>query len=172
MFSIIRASQKLMPEVVKILNSTYFLFKDLLTDPKDLQEHHVDEAWIARNFPKREFFLARVDGEYVGFISYQNLQSYAYIGYLYIEKKYFRRGFGRSLMNFVEMRAKLDNLPEIWLFVLNKANWARQAYNRMGFEVMATTAEDIFAFDEKLKEYYETGNILLRKIISPSNQDK
>ncbi|MHA1745334.1 MAG: GNAT family N-acetyltransferase [Promethearchaeota archaeon] len=172
MFSIIRASQKLMPEVVKILNSTYFLFKDLFTDPADLQEHHVDEAWIAQNFPIREFFLARVDGEYVGFISYQNLKSYAYIGYLYIRKGFFRRGFGRNLMHFVEMRAKLDKLPEIWLFVHNKAEWARQAYNRMGFEVMATTAEEIFVIDEKLKEYYETGNVLVRKIISPLNQDK
>ena len=143
MFSIIRASQNLMPEVVKILNSTSFLFKDLFSDPADLQEHHVDEAWIVRNFPKREFFLARVDGEYVGFISYQNLQTYAYIGYLYIRNGFFRRGFGRNLMNFVEMRAKLDKLPEIWLFVNNHANWARQAYDRMCFEIMATTAEDI-----------------------------
>ena len=165
MFSIIRASQQLMPEVVKILNSTYFLFKDLFTDPADLQEHHVDEAWIARNFPKREFFLARVDGEYVGFVSYQNMASYAYVGYLYIQNGFFRKGYGKNLMNFVERNVNLDKLPEIRLFVNEKADWARQAYLRMGFEIIASSLEEILAIDENLKEYYETGNILVRKVL-------
>lgn len=176
MFSIIRASRALMQEVVSILNSTYVLYKDLFTDPADLSEHHVDKTWIARNFPKREFYLARVDGEYVGFISYQMLKSdpvpYAYIGYLYIKKGFFRRGFGRNLIHFVEMKAKLDKLPEIRLFVNEKADWARQAYNHMGFEIMASSPEAIFAIDENLKEYYETGNILVRKVLSLPGQTK
>ena len=96
--------------------------------------------------------------------------SYAYIGYLYIKHGYFQRGFGRNLMNFVVMKAKLENFSEIRLFVNEKADWARQAYDRMGFKIMASTPEAIFAIDENLKPYYETGNILVHKVLPRPNQ--
>ena len=168
MISIIRASLSLMGEIRNIINSNYHMYKEILLIQEDHNEHFVNEQWVEQNFPNREFYLVREDGEYVGMVSYQNLGDFAYIGYFYIKFGYHRKGYGRKIMQFLEMRAKSDQLNEIRLFVNKSADWAEKAYESMGFKPLSSNKQEILSMNEGLlTKYYEEGQTLLFKTLPP-----
>jgi len=168
MLSIIRASFSLMDEIREIINSNYHLYEKILLIPGDHNEHFVNEQWAEQNFPIREFYLARDNGEYVGMASYQNLGDFAYIGYLYIKFGFHRKGYGRRIMQFLEMKAKSEQLSEIRLFVNDSADWAEKAYISMGFQELTSNKQEIISMNRGiLSKYYEKGQTLLLKTLSP-----
>ena len=168
MISIIRASPSLMGEIRDIINSNYQMYKEILLIPEDHNEHFVNERWVDQNFPIREFYLAREKKEYVGMASFQNLGDFAYIGYFYIKFGYHRKGYGRKIMQFLEMRAKSDQLKEIRLFVNKSADWAEKAYKSMGFKALSSNKQEILLMNDGiLKKYYEEGQTLLFKTMTP-----
>lgn len=173
MISIIRASLSIMGEIRDIINSNYQMYKDILLIPEDHNEHFVNEQWIEQNFPIREFYLARENGEYVGMASYQNLGDFAYIGYFYVKFGYHRKGYGRNIMRFLEMRAKSNQLNEIRLFVNKSADWAEKAYKSMGFKPFSSDKQEILSMNQGIfKKYYEEGQTLLFKTLPPLKPTK
>ena len=157
-----------MNEVREILNGNYYLYKDIIENPVDLKEHYVDQSWVDNNFQKREFYLARDEGKYVGFASYQNLGKFGYIGYLYIKKGFHRKNYGRGLMNFLEMRCMQDNIRSLRLLTNQKATWANDAYLSMGFKIISKDKEEIFSMDDGvMKEFYEENSLYWEKILHP-----
>ncbi len=168
MFSIIRASISLMDEIREIINSNYKLYEQILLIPEDHNEHFVNKQWAEQNFPNREFYLVRDNKEYVGMGSYQNLGDFAYIGYFYIKFGFHRKGYGKRIMQFLEMRAKTDQLKEIRLFVNKSADWAENAYISMGFKPLSSDKQEILLMNNGiLKKYYEEGQTLLFKTLPP-----
>jgi len=168
MISIIRASLSLMGEIRDIINSNYQMYKKILLIPEDHNGHFVDEQWIEQNFPIREFYLARENGEYVGMASYQNLGDFAYIGYFYVKFGYHQKGYGKNIMQFLEMRAKSDQLKEIRLFVNKSADWAEKAYKSMGFKPLSSDKQEILSMNKGIfAKYYEEGQTLLFKTLPP-----
>ncbi len=166
MISIIRASRILMREVATIINSNFALYQNIISNSKDLQNHQIDEAWIAQNYPIREFYLARTNGNYIGMVSYQHLPPVAYVGYLFIKAGYYRQGYGKTLMQFIKLRAKLDKLDRICLFTNPKAVWAMDAYRSMAFDIITTEKADIMTFEGGiLRDFYEEGSVLFQKYI-------
>jgi ribosomal protein S18 acetylase RimI-like enzyme len=167
MFNIIRAPLELMDEVRTCINSNYDLYEKIV-DPVDLAEHQVDKIWAERNYKIREFYLAREDHKYVGTASYQKLGSFAYIGYFYIKNGFQRQGFGRVLMNFMEMRTLMDNVTDLRLFANAKSQWALNFYERLGFNIAWRKKEDILALDNGImKPFYEENSNFLQKILIP-----
>jgi len=166
MISIIRASISLMDEIREIINSNYQMYEKILLIPEDHDEHFVSKEWAEQNFPDREFYLAREEQKYVGMGSYQN--HFAYIGYFYIKFGYHRKGYGRNIMQFLEMRAKSDQLKEIRLFVNKSADWAEKAYKSMGFRVLSSNTQEILSMNDGIfKKFYEEGQTLLFKTMPP-----
>lgn len=164
----IRASFSLMDEIREIINSNYHMYEKILLIQEDHNEHFVNEQWAEQNFPIREFYLARDNGEYVGMASYQNLGNFAYIGYFYIKFGFHRKGYGRRIMQFLEMKAKSEQLNEIRLFVNDSADWAENAYKSMGFQEKSSNKTEILLMNQGiLSKYYEEGQTLLVKTLSP-----
>ena len=167
-FSRIRASHSLMGEVKEIINSNFYLYKDIIVHPEDISEHQVDDTWVEKNFPMREFYLARDQGEYVGTISYQKLGTFAYIGYLFIKEGYYRQGYGKRLIQFLHMRTYQDNITDIRLFSHSKAPWAINAYLKMGFTILSSDETEICTLDEGIMSpFYEADHIFLQKVLPP-----
>ncbi len=167
-FSVIRASRTLMGEVKEIINSNFYLYKDIIVHPEDISEHQVDDTWVEKNFPMREFYLARDQGEYVGTVSYQKLGTFAYIGYLFIKKGYHRQGYGKRLIQFLHMRLYQDSILDLRLFSNNKAKWAIDAYLKMGFTILASDETEICALDGGVMQpFYEANHMCLQKILPP-----
>jgi len=167
MFTVIRASQSLMGEVRACINSNFDLYKDIV-DPVDLPEHFVDEAWAERNWDIREFYLARDSDakQFVGMGSYQNLGEFAYVGYFYFKPEFQRRGYGRALMNFLEMRAKYDSLADLRLFCHPQSTWAVEFYTRLGFQVLTADKTEILAMHEGvMAPFYEQDALFLQKLL-------
>ena len=171
MLSIIRASLSLMDEIRDIINSNYQMYEKILLNPDDHNEHFVDEQWAEQNFQIREFYLIRENGKYVGMTSYQNfgdMGDFAYIGYFYIKFGHHRKGYGKRVMQFLEMRAKSDQLKEIRLFVNKSADWAEKAYESMGFKPLTANKQEIISMNQGIfKDYYEEGQTLLFKTLLP-----
>ena len=172
MFAVYRASEDLMPIVCQILNNNYDLYKNIVAE-QDLNEHNVGEKWAKRNFLRREFYLARAEGNFVGTASYQKIDRIAYIGYFYIDNNSQRKGFGKSLMGYMWMRAKTDNVNRILLFANSKADWALSFYKKLGFKIILTERDDIHNYNNGcLKDYYEEGSYLLERQIGDAFEEK
>jgi ribosomal protein S18 acetylase RimI-like enzyme len=152
-----------MDNVIECLNSNADLYKTIV-DPKDWSEHHVDKAWAERNFKIREFYLARDQGQYVGFASYQKLGLFAYIGYFYISRAFHRKGYGKALMNFMEMRTVTDNVLDLRLFCNPKSTWAVKFYQAQGFKILETEKAKILAIDQGIMTpFYEEDSYFMQK---------
>lgn len=163
MFTVFRASIQFMDNVIECLNSNADLYKTIV-DPKDWLEHLVDKTWAERNFKIREFYLARDQGQYVGMASYQKLGSFAYIGYFYINRAWHRKGYGKALMNFMEMRTLTDNLVDLRLFCNPRSTWALNFYQKVGFQILETEKAKILAMDNGVMEpFYEECSYFMQK---------
>ena len=155
----------MMEEVRTCINSNYDLYKDI-SDPKDMSEHQVDDAWAERNFKIRELYLLQDDetGDYTGEGSFQVLGKFAYIGYFYIKAGYQGQGRGKALMRFLEQRASDSGKIDLRLFVHEKATWALAFYETMGFKVYKKKKKAILALDNGILEpFYEENSLLMRK---------
>jgi ribosomal protein S18 acetylase RimI-like enzyme len=164
-FTIIKATRGMMNEVRDCINSNYDLYKEI-SDPDDLSEHQVDNAWAERNFKIREFYLLQDEetGEFTGEGSFQVLGKFAYIGYFYIKPGFQGQGRGKFLMKFLEERTIASRLHDLRLFVHEKATWARDFYEKMGFNVINSKKAEIIALNKGiLKPFYEEGSLLMRK---------
>jgi ribosomal protein S18 acetylase RimI-like enzyme len=167
MFAVIRASFELMNEVMDCINSNSELYHEIV-DPKDWSEHSVDETWAKRNFVIREFYLARDEGQFVGEASYQNLGNFAYIGYFYIKNQFLHQGYGSRLMQFMEMRARRDEIADMRLFCNPKAEWAVNFYTKLGFTVLSADKQEILAMDDGVMEpFYEEDAYFMQKMLPP-----
>ncbi|XEO77422.1 hypothetical protein WKT22_02451 [Candidatus Lokiarchaeum ossiferum] len=165
-FSVIRASRTLMVEVQRIINSNFYLYKDIIVHPEDISEHQVDEAWVEKNFARREFYVARDQGEYVGMCSYQKIGSFAYIGYLFVQDGYHRQGYGKKMLQFLEMRTYQDKLTDLRLFSNKNAKWAIEAYLKMGFSILSSDATEICNMEGGvMAPFYEANHIFFQKIL-------
>ena len=167
MFSVIRASLTLMSEVRGCINSNYDLYEPIV-DPVDLPEHFVDEAWAKRNFDIREFYLGRDSdtAQFVGTGSYQNLGEFAYVGYFYVKREFQRQGLGRALMQFIEMRAKVDQISDLRLFCNQASTWAFDFYTKIGFHILTSDKAEILAMNGGvMAPFYEQNSDFMQKIL-------
>nr|MDO8112482.1 GNAT family N-acetyltransferase [Candidatus Sigynarchaeota archaeon] len=155
----------MMDEVRACINSNYDLYKSI-SDPRDMSEHQVGDAWVERNFKIREFYLLRDDstGQFIGAGSFQVLGTFAYIGYFYIKNNFQRKGYGPFLMKFLEQHAIDSKKKDLRLFVHEKATWARKFYEKMGFVIYSSNKHEILSINKGiLVPFYEEGSLLMKK---------
>lgn len=169
-----RSTREMMMHVQEIINSNYHLYEHIV-DPQDASEHRVDEAWADRNFKIREFYLLQDDDEdiFVGAGSFQVLDDFAYVGYLYIRHGFQRRGYGERLISFLERRAIEDGIADLRLFVNEQATWAREFYKKMGFSIYMSRKADILGIGGGIMcPFYEEGSLFMRKSLASKHENK
>ena len=162
-----RANYQDMPTIAGFISSSADWYRKFV-DPKDMDQHEVDQEWIDDNFFRREFFLG-VDGDTpVGTVTLQTLGEDAYLGYVYLDAKHVGKGFGHQLMDHAKKISKERGLEGMVLIAHPQAKWATKAYEKYGFECIARKKEDVLSWnDGALKPYYEEGFHLYRYPIHP-----
>lgn len=152
-----RARREDMPMVADFVRSSADWYRPIC-DEADMSEHDVDEAWADKNYRLREFHLGYEGDEAVGTISIQDFGDWAYLGYIYLDVAHVGKGYGRSLIRFAERTCRERGFRGLVLIAHPEAEWARKAYLKYGFEITATSKEDVLAWeDEALRDYYEEG---------------
>ena len=166
MISFIRASKPLMQIVCEIINSNMGLYKGIMEDPHDINDYFVNEDWITKNFQKREFYVLKDQQKYVAMASFQILKNFGYVGYLHVRFANFGRGYGSTILKFLEIRAKRDNIAKIRLFTHPKATWAINFYKKHGYHIIETDQAKIDKFEKGiLAPYHGKAHILQEKLL-------
>ena len=103
-----------------------------------------------------KFYWINLDGKNVGFFSFKEREGKLYISKLYIDKEYRGRGLSKSVMAFLKVVAKENNLPGLFLNV-NKRNFDTiEIYKRLGFKLLREECNPIgegFFMDDYVYEY-------------------
>lgn len=130
-----------------------------IVDDKDMGEHDVGEKWAEKNFRLRDFYIGTTaDGEAVGTISLQYFGEYAYLGYIYLDVAHVGKGYGQDLMRFAQDVARRRGVRGLSLIAHPEATWAKRAYLKFGFEIVARDKQRVLAWQGgALRPYYEEG---------------
>ncbi|MFP4026557.1 MAG: GNAT family N-acetyltransferase [Candidatus Brocadiia bacterium] len=93
----------------------------------------------------RSYFFVQDNGNEVGYFAFdiEPAKSSMFLSKIYVTKEFRGRGFGRSIIEFLERICFEKSLQKIWLTV-NKGNESSiRWYERMGFEIIETRKKDI-----------------------------
>lgn len=144
--------------VADIISSSATWYEDFV-DPDDMDQHRVDDAWVRENFLEREFFVGRIDDELAGTISLQEVgDDHLYLGYVYLHADHTGNGFGRELLDFARSELERRGRRAMVLIAHPEADWAIKAYDRYGFERLASERDQILSWqDGWLEPYFEEG---------------
>ena len=152
-----RASREHMTIAADIIRSTSQWYQPFLAD-EDMAEHDVDAGWEERNFGRRDFFIGYAKDEPVGVLATQPAGRSLYLGYVYVYEHQVSRGYGRELLEFARDRATAFRNDSMVLIAHPEAQWATRAYQRFGFEQVASERSDVLAWNDGwLAPYYEQG---------------
>lgn len=147
-----------MPIVASLIRSSADWYSKFVNE-KDMDEHYVGQAWIDKNFNKREFYIARdQSGEPIGFHSHQSFGNVAYLGYIYLNVKHVGKGYGKTLVDHAKDLSTKKGLEAMVLLAHPEATWATKAYTKYGFKCIASDKESVTSWKNgALKSYYEEG---------------
>lgn len=147
-----------MEDVVEIIRSSASWYEDIV-EPEDMGDHLVDEAWARRNFPRRDFYVARLGDEAIGTITLQDVRDdHVYLGYVFLHEDRVGNGFGRDLLDFARDETRRRGRRSMVLIAHPDATWACRAYAKYGFEVVARNRDEMLAWqDGWLEPYLEEG---------------
>jgi ribosomal protein S18 acetylase RimI-like enzyme len=147
-----------MSDVVEIIRSSASWYEDIV-EPEDFSEHLVDQDWARKNFPRRDFFVARLGDEVVGTVTLQDAgRDHVYLGYVYLHEDQVGNGFGRDLLDFARSETRRRGRESMVLIAHPEATWACRAYEKYGFEVIARSREEILAWEDGwLEPFHEEG---------------
>ena len=146
-----------MPKVASIVSSSADWYEKFV-HPDDMDQHDVGIVWALKNYFHRNFFVGETEDEVIGTISMQEVEDYAYLGYIYLDTEHVGNGYGKKLMNFAKKQAKQKGLKGMVLIAHPEAKWAVKAYEKFGFKCIAETDTDVLKWnDGALEPYHEKG---------------
>lgn len=147
-----------LPSVVEILRSTADWYEPFVTEEDLESQHRVDMAWARENFERREFWSAVLGDRVVGVLTLQDAGDWLYLGYVYVHEDMVGRRIGRRLLDHARAQAEAREKEGLVLIAHPEATWAVRAYRKYGFERVATTDEDVCAWNDGwLEPYHEEG---------------
>lgn len=156
-FSIRPAKFEDMDKIAEFVRSSAEWYRPFV-DPKDMDEHEVDDEWAKENYAKRDFYIGSADGKDIGTISLQFFGDYVYLGYIYLDVNHVGHGYGQQLMKFAEGIARDSGYRGMALIAHPEAAWAKRAYLKYGFDIAETEKEAVITWcDGCLESYYEQG---------------
>jgi GNAT superfamily N-acetyltransferase len=146
-----------METIANFIRSTADWYRPFLSE-EDMREHDLPPEWKRKNFRRRDFFLGMVGDTPVGTISLQYFGDYAYVGYVYLDAGHVGKGYGRELLEFAAGMASRKGMKGVALIAHPKATWATKAYEKFGFQKVASAREQVLSWNGGvLRDYYEEG---------------
>jgi len=146
-----------MDRIADILRSSASWYAPII-DPRDIDQHDVGPDWAEKNFAMREFFAVVDAGQVIGCLSFQDTGSHLYLGYVYLHADHTGQGHGGRMLRFAADTARARGKEGMVLLAHPKADWAVRAYERFGFERVATTDARVLAWNDGwLEPYHERG---------------
>jgi GNAT superfamily N-acetyltransferase len=146
-----------METVADFLRSTADWYRPFLEEA-DMVEHDVPAEWKAENYERRDFYLGVLDETPVGTVSLQYFGDFAYVGYVYLDADFVGNGYGRRLLDFAAREAARRGMQGVALIAHPQATWATRAYLKFGFRKLASSKDQVLAWnDGALQSYYEEG---------------
>lgn len=110
-----------------------------------------------------ELYIISVNGRDIGFLGQIIIdENSTYIVALYILSGYQKRGYGRKIINEIIVRNKTKR---IMLLVHENAEWAIKFYDRIGFEIVGKSKDDMINYEKKFNKYYIAHTIMMAKEI-------
>lgn len=165
------ATRRDMDAVAEILRSTADWYARFVDDD-DMDQHDVDDAWADENFRLREFFVLVEHGEVLGTVSLQEAGDHLYLGYVYLHAEATGRGLGRALLDHAVAEGERRGKRGLVLIAHPEAHWAMKAYARYGFDVIASSRDDVLAWNDGfMTPYYEEGFVLHRYALPEAASD-
>ncbi len=159
--SIIRASKSFIDEIKSIIDSNLSYLQQLFENTDLYQDFLINDEWIKQNFEERELFIARDKGIYIGLITFEKKIDFALIKFHQIKKEHQGNGYGKQLIQFLEMRTLQENLNILKIMCFTKAVEAIKMYKSMNFE------EPSLMDKEKDSPFLKKDLILLKKSLPP-----
>ncbi|MBH47204.1 MAG: hypothetical protein CME71_03435 [Halobacteriovorax sp.] len=153
-----RAAFSDMPAIAKIIRSSADWYSPFVSK-EDMKEHLVDEKWQKVNFPRRDFWIGKIDEKQtVGTVSLQYFERSAYLGYVYLDTAHTGKGYGKKLLDHAKEIATQNGMRHMVLLAHPKAHWAISAYKKYGFTCIEKDKDKILSWNNSsLKPYYEDG---------------
>ena len=156
-----------MAEVARIYNSTLDAYAPIMT-PKELAKWRVDGRWMEKNFPIRDFYIAKdpYTKENVGMISLQFFPQadLGYLGYVFVDKSFLGEGVGKKMISFAEGEFAKRGLSKMALISHPRAGKVIESYEKCGFK-KSMESEPTRQFEGVLEPFYDENYVLLVKDI-------
>lgn len=122
-------------------------FKDLMNvrQINDVLEVELSEKAIETKIVKDqyEYYIIEDKGSCVGFLGYQKQESNFYLSKLYLLKEYRHCGYSKSIIEWLESKAKIEGVRTISLHVYKYNEQAIAAYKKNGFVRIGFETEKI-----------------------------
>lgn len=111
-------------------------------DVLNIEELSFPKPWTRKMFereicmPISQFFVARHQYRIIGYVGYWEVDNEAHIVNLAVHPKFRRRGFGKSIMEFLLKNASKKGLSKVLLEVRQTNTAAQRLYESKGFSIV------------------------------------
>jgi len=128
-----RASEEHAKKILFVINeSNRKAYRDII--PEELREPVLSIEELLEDFSKMRFYVYRHEGEIVGVVALDVLdKDTGRIRWVYVLPEFQRKGIGTALVSYVEHEAERYGLKKLWLITAEKAYWAINFYNKLGY---------------------------------------
>lgn len=153
MINLRKAEEKDQLFLSQVCLSTHKLYAPFMGNAFIKQAHKYEDA-LPSGY---HIYIIEEEGKAVGFVGYKRkTEKIMYIVAFYLLDIYYGRSYGTQTMHFLIDEFKHKGIEEILLEVHKKAEWAKQFYEKQGFEI--ANGEDMYKND-----LYEKETVLLSK---------
>ena len=129
-----RASEEHAKKILDVINeSNRKAYKDIIPE-EHFREPVLSIEELLQDFSRMSFYVYRHEREIVGVAALHVLdKDTGRIRWVYVLPEFQRKGIGTALVTYVEHEAERYGLKKLWLITAEKAYWAINFYNKLGY---------------------------------------
>ena len=150
--------------LAEIMRSNAPLYDDIMPGAFERYAHTFVEHGLPQNYDTQ---MIEYSGEVVGFIGTVTLtDDTLYLVALYLKKEDQSRGIGKVALTYLWPKFRANGIKEVVLLAHQKAIWAKQFYEKMGFSHIASDESTIRDYKEGIlsSRYLKNTDLYIKKI--------
>jgi ribosomal protein S18 acetylase RimI-like enzyme len=129
------AKEQEAPEILRVMQAAFLEYNGVLDPPSGV--HHETVESVKQKLQTGNFVLAEINYEIVGCVFYENKVSYVDLGRLSVIPQHRRQGIGRMLIDYVEQKARQNQIPNVRLGVRMVLVNLRRYYEGLGYKIIS-----------------------------------
>lgn len=129
------AEQQEAPEILYVMQAAFSEYKGVLDPPSGVHDETIES--VKQKFQTGDFVLAEFNHEIIGCVFFENKGSYMDLGRLSVIPQCRNQGIGRMLIDYVEKKARQNQIPTVRLGVRIILNTLRQYYEGLGYGIVS-----------------------------------